>query len=311
MSRGARCYVPGCRKTSIANPEVTFHQPRDDDTKRKWRAEIASRQPHLQKELHVSRVCSSHFADDAYLDTDILQIQLGMPPKRKRLKPDAIPTIFPEQGEQHDVPSAVVQPSSSTDSTATEPQTTKPTSGVRPISQLPNSEDVLVLDGLPLEPLVPFQRVSQFGFLYTLVPHTPEFRVPKLQDKRTQTAVPTFTLGTQTCAFRTSKASQTSVSLKPSSTLSLTSGVPAMEWSEDNKNGIVESFPAKVPPLQYVETPKYEPSLSDAFETSISHVWSDAPEPEEIDTADGSMCPPNQIKVKRELTESSDTEGYE
>ncbi|XP_064485432.1 uncharacterized protein LOC135397785 [Ornithodoros turicata] len=35
MSRGARCYVPGCAKTSVANPEVLFHEPRDSDTKRR------------------------------------------------------------------------------------------------------------------------------------------------------------------------------------------------------------------------------------------------------------------------------------
>lgn len=100
MSRGTRCYVPGCTNTSVANPELTFHLPRDSDTKRKWEAAIPSRLRVEHKELSISRICSSHFSDDAYLDTDILQVQLGVSRKRKRLKVDALPTIFPEQREQ-------------------------------------------------------------------------------------------------------------------------------------------------------------------------------------------------------------------
>ncbi|XP_064483559.1 uncharacterized protein LOC135396489 [Ornithodoros turicata] len=177
MSGITRCYVPGCTNTSGANPEVTFHKPRDSNAKRMWEAALVSRHPDLQGEvIHVSRICSSHFADDAYMETDSLQIRLGVP-RRKRLKLDAVPTIFPERREQ--LSSAEVQSGSCTESASSDVERTESTSGVSPWSTTLQSmaaavpERVLVLDELPLPPLEPYQIVSQYGFHYILVPHTP------------------------------------------------------------------------------------------------------------------------------------------
>lgn len=94
---GNRCYVPGCTKTCNANPDLTFHRPRNGETKRKWEEAIASHHGVEAQQLNAARVCSRHFADDAYLAEDVLQVRLGLRQKRTRLKTDAVPTIFDKE----------------------------------------------------------------------------------------------------------------------------------------------------------------------------------------------------------------------
>ncbi|XP_064468226.1 uncharacterized protein LOC135378960 [Ornithodoros turicata] len=108
---GNRCYVPGCTK----NSKLTFHRPRNGETKRKWEAAIASHYCGVAQGLNVSRVGSCHFADDAYFDEDVLQVRLGLRQKRKRLKIDAVPTIFDQEQGQEPVTEAAA--STSTEST--------------------------------------------------------------------------------------------------------------------------------------------------------------------------------------------------
>ncbi|XP_064461951.1 uncharacterized protein LOC135372189 [Ornithodoros turicata] len=219
---GNRCYVPGCTKTYHANPELTFHRPRNGETKRKWEAAIASHYCGVAQGLNASRVCSCHFADDAYVDEDVLQVRLGLRQKRKRLKIGAVPTIFDQEQdqEQGQEPVTGAAASTTTESTGfdaevmTEASAGDPLSTSRHISQGDYPEGSIILDGLLLEPLVPYQTVSQYGFLYTLVPVDRGEAVKKdVRHMGTQTAVPLCTLGTQTEFVASSTAVQTELSL--------------------------------------------------------------------------------------------------
>ncbi|XP_064482967.1 uncharacterized protein LOC135395807 [Ornithodoros turicata] len=137
------------------------------------------------------------------METDVLEIRLGVP-KRKRLKADAVPTIFPEPTRPR---SAEVQSTSFTEASASDVERMESASDAGECFSLQQSmssagpENVLVLDGLPLEPFVPYQIVSQYGFHYTLVPHKPESVAERVQDKQTQTAIPTSTLGNIVISF--------------------------------------------------------------------------------------------------------------
>lgn len=98
------CNVPECNNNSLVNSSLSFHAPKDESTKRMWEAAIRSHdlKPPV-KLLNVNRVCSSHFAEDAYETTDILRAKFGMPPKRMRLKAGAVPTIFKAPHASNDI----------------------------------------------------------------------------------------------------------------------------------------------------------------------------------------------------------------
>ncbi|XP_064458929.1 uncharacterized protein LOC135369238 isoform X3 [Ornithodoros turicata] len=196
------------------------------------------------------------------METDVLQIRLGVP-KRKRLKADAVPTIFPEPTRPR---SAEVQSTSFTEASAS----------------------VLVLDGLPLEPFVPYQIVSQYGFHYTLVPHKPESVAERVQDKETQTAIPTSTLGTQTGFHMQSRESQTGMSLPPSSSLLLTSSELATWCPEDSNIESVEVSAGQAS-MQHIGAPAFEELMpTDMLYMPLSPVHCSTPAREELDTTLGS-----------------------
>lgn len=101
LRNGNRCSVPTCENHSSVNRDISFYAPRDEPTKRDWRAAIVSHRPlspvRNGKERAISHVCSAHFAEDAYEEADVLKSRLGLRPKRMRLKAGAVPTIFEER----------------------------------------------------------------------------------------------------------------------------------------------------------------------------------------------------------------------
>ncbi|XP_064478630.1 uncharacterized protein LOC135391970 isoform X2 [Ornithodoros turicata] len=170
-------------------------------------------------------------------------------------------------------------------------------------------EGVLILDGLPLNPLIPYQTVSQYGFLYTLVPYVPLIESRKMGHKNTQTAVPTATLGTQTRILMPSKASQTNLTLPPGSSLSFTSS----EMTECPEDSVGESAV-----LSTAEVFLHDVGTSQLFDASLemSHDKdrSSTPVPEQLDTTVGSSSQPDPMDATFHLstaTESSDTEDDE
>ncbi|XP_064468259.1 zinc finger protein ZFP2-like isoform X2 [Ornithodoros turicata] len=93
---GNYCSVPGCNNRSVVNGNLSFYAPKDEATKRKWEEAIENHtlEASSTKVLNVKRVCSAHFADDAYMVRDLLLARFGMAPKKMRLDVGAVPTIF-------------------------------------------------------------------------------------------------------------------------------------------------------------------------------------------------------------------------
>ncbi|XP_064479526.1 uncharacterized protein LOC135392731 [Ornithodoros turicata] len=175
-----------------------------------------------------------------------------------------------------------------------------------------SSEDVLVLDELPLQPLVPYQTVSQYGFLYTLVPQKQRLKGGKTANEKTQTAVPTATLATQTGILMPSRGTQTAITFPPTGALSFTSSQVAAECLETSgdKGAAVSLAEALLPhddAAQLCVVPLEHASLS----TSPPGGRTSTPVPVDLDTTDVSTCPPDPKDVRFQLSEtaeSSDTE---
>ncbi|XP_064464314.1 uncharacterized protein LOC135375568 [Ornithodoros turicata] len=145
----------------------------------------------------------------------------------------------------------------------------------RRISQGDYPEGSIILDGLLLEPLAPYQTVSQYGFLYTLVPVDREEAVKKdVRHMGTQTAVPLCTLGTQTEFVASSTTVQTELSLPPQTSLALAEGVPGdMRGSETASQSTYQYFDTGVQRASTPESgtaPDVVPELDTTFgSTSI------------------------------------------
>jgi hypothetical protein len=85
------CIVYGC-KNSGNEKGVSFHHfPKDEVLKKKWVARI--RRGLCNKPIsNTMRVCSSHFVQEDY-QFDV-GLDYGIPSKRKKLKEDAVPSVF-------------------------------------------------------------------------------------------------------------------------------------------------------------------------------------------------------------------------
>lgn len=87
------CVAFGCsnQTKNRKNPKLTFHIfPKCDDLRRAWIQAVG--RTSLPKS---PRLCSEHFAADCFEDSVRLQTELlGSSPWKRKLKPDAIPTIF-------------------------------------------------------------------------------------------------------------------------------------------------------------------------------------------------------------------------
>lgn len=148
---------------------------------------------------------------------------------------------------------------------------------------------------------MPYQTVSQHGFVYTLVPYRPELEPrKKAQNKMTQTAVPTCTLGigsnncrtsiklkhaftgTQTRFLNPSRGSQTGLSLAPSSTLMMTSSELYDAMDGTSQTDV---------PLQHQETQIVDAEIPAAtvFNSSISGMRCSTPLPSDT-TAESVWC---------------------
>ena len=86
-----RCVAAGCSNTHSHN--VSMHKfPKDPELRLKWEKQV-QRTRDKWSATENSVLCSNHFETDCYEVDSMLAEQMGMK-KRKRLKPDAVPTIF-------------------------------------------------------------------------------------------------------------------------------------------------------------------------------------------------------------------------
>ena len=84
------CCVPGCTNYSAKSTNISYHKiPKDPQLRKAWISDL--RRENLPP-LKNCYVCSEHFDNESF-KSDFIE-QLIREKKRKRLKADAIPSIF-------------------------------------------------------------------------------------------------------------------------------------------------------------------------------------------------------------------------
>lgn len=89
-----RCVAAGCdTKNSEGYSLHTF--PKDRDLREKWTRAVKRQRKNWDGPSKYSLLCSKHFEADCFVtEGSRYRDEVGLPTK-KRLKPDAVPTIFP------------------------------------------------------------------------------------------------------------------------------------------------------------------------------------------------------------------------
>ena len=89
---GKRCVAAGCSNTN-ANGVSLFHFPRNPSLRQQWNKQVQRTRADWKDATDYSVLCSEHFTSDCFEENSFIAAQFGLT-KRKRLKPDAVPTIF-------------------------------------------------------------------------------------------------------------------------------------------------------------------------------------------------------------------------
>ena len=96
------CAAYGCNSRSDRGDKISFHQfPKDNKLRKLWIAKINRGESAVKlfKPTH-HKLCGKHFEDDQFEASSILASKIGFGENvKKRLKSDAVPTIFKEQPE--------------------------------------------------------------------------------------------------------------------------------------------------------------------------------------------------------------------
>ncbi|XP_064390936.1 uncharacterized protein LOC135338779 [Halichondria panicea] len=86
-----RCVAAGCSNTPSEKVSL-FKFPKDAGLRKKWEKQVQRTRAQWKATDH-SFVCSEHFTDDSFEIDSALASQFGLK-KRRRLKPESVPTIF-------------------------------------------------------------------------------------------------------------------------------------------------------------------------------------------------------------------------
>lgn len=89
-----RCVAAGCN--TVSGDGYSLHAfPRNQDLRAKWIRAVKRQRSNWDGPSTHSMLCSKHFEPDCFATEGVrYRDAIGLPTK-KRLKPDAIPTIFP------------------------------------------------------------------------------------------------------------------------------------------------------------------------------------------------------------------------
>ena len=88
-----RCIAAGC--DTISGKGYSFHKfPKDNALQRRWISALKRQQSNWDGPSKDSQLCSKHFEEDCFITDGVcFREEMGMPTV-KRLKADAVPTIF-------------------------------------------------------------------------------------------------------------------------------------------------------------------------------------------------------------------------
>ena len=98
---GKRCVAAGCSNTN-ANGKSLFRFPRDPSLRAQWNKQVQRTRADWKDATEYSVLCSDHFTSNCFEEDSYIAAQFGIA-KRKRLKPDAVPTIFDRPGRHVDL----------------------------------------------------------------------------------------------------------------------------------------------------------------------------------------------------------------
>ena len=87
-----RCVAMNCSKTH--QDGVSLHRPTDTSLRLQWTRQVQRTRSNWTGPSQHSVICSDHFTSDCFEEDTAIAAQFGIE-KRVRLKPNAVPTVFP------------------------------------------------------------------------------------------------------------------------------------------------------------------------------------------------------------------------
>jgi len=88
-----RCVATGC--DTVSRKGYSFHKfPKDEALRRRWVGAVKWQRSNWDGLSSDSQLCSKHFREDCFITEGVWFCEEMGIPTVKRLKPDAIPTIF-------------------------------------------------------------------------------------------------------------------------------------------------------------------------------------------------------------------------
>ena len=89
---GRQCIAAACSSTSRYGGSF-FRFPRNPDLRKKWAKQVKRTRDRWSGPTEYSLLCEKHFTEDCFEPEAAIAAAMGLS-RRKRLKPDAIPTVF-------------------------------------------------------------------------------------------------------------------------------------------------------------------------------------------------------------------------
>ena len=87
-----RCIAAGCSNTHSDGVSL-FHFPRDPSLRLQWTRQVQRTRDGWKGPSDYSVVCSEHFTSDCFEEDSTIAAKFGIE-KKRRLKPNAVPTVF-------------------------------------------------------------------------------------------------------------------------------------------------------------------------------------------------------------------------
>ena len=88
-----KCIAAGCSNTPIVSI-ILYSFPKDATLKRKWEKQVLQTRAYWKAATKYLHLCSEHFTDDCFESDHAIAAQFGIK-RSKKLKPGAIPSLFP------------------------------------------------------------------------------------------------------------------------------------------------------------------------------------------------------------------------
>ena len=88
-----RCIAAGCSNT-YSDGVSLFNFPKDQGRRQQWIRQVQRTRAEWKGPSEHSVLCSDHFTEDCFEPDTAIAASLGLSKPRRRLKVDAVPTIF-------------------------------------------------------------------------------------------------------------------------------------------------------------------------------------------------------------------------